>query len=335
MAGNLMLALIFLITAFLAVSLWAENALSRPLRSLVEAQEKLGKGDFSARLALPINPANELSQVAGSFNQMVSELGSSQEQLREKTSRLSALNLEYQQLNQQLEEKVETKTREMKEFFSIITHDLKVPLAAIRGYSDLLLKEGEEPLAGKKRQFVKAVSLAAVNSLDLLNNMLEVMRLETGRFACEPEEFDLSQAVQEMEQHFRPAFEEKGVEFFRRIPPQTEKVIGDRAKIFQVLLNLTNNALHHTSGGGKIELASRLCGDKVEVTVRDSGSGIPEEFLPRIFEKFFGRTEGGTGLGLYIVKKILEAHGETIQARNLPEGGAEFVFTLASGEEGN
>jgi len=332
LTGNLMLALVFLLTAILAVSLWGENALSRPLRSIIEAQNQLGRGDFTARLSLPINPANELSQVAASFNQMAGELSSSQEQLQVKTGNLAALNLEYQQLNQQLEEKVELKTREMKEYFSIVTHDLKVPLAAIRGYSDLLLKNGEEPLAGKKRQFVKAVFLAATNSLDLLNNLMEAVRLETGRFQFELEEFDLKEAALEVEEHFRPAFEAKGVAYSCLIPDTVGRVKADRGKIIEVLLNLVGNALNFTPQGGEIKVSAHLRDGKAEIEVRDSGGGIPADFIPRIFDKFAGRAAGGTGLGLYIVKRILEEHGESIRVECPNEGGAVFAFTLPASD---
>ncbi|MCD6310225.1 MAG: HAMP domain-containing histidine kinase [Candidatus Eremiobacteraeota bacterium] len=328
-AGNMLLTIIFLLTAYLAISIWGENAINRPLRFILDAQEKLGRGDFGAQVELDVNPANEMVQISNSFNRMVGELKKIQIQLQDKTRHLEELNKEYHRLNESLEDEVEKKTRELRDFFSIITHDLKVPLAAVQGYTDLLLKSGKEKLGEKNYHFVRNISIATRNLLQLVRNMLDSVKYEAHKIRYYQEDFDLHDVIEEIRTNLQLLIEEKGIKFVIDLPPFCRMVYGDRGKIGQVLGNLISNAMDHTPGSGEIRVSGRAKGETIEVEVSDTGPGIPPEQIDKVFDKFAHFSRTGSGLGLYIVRQIIEGHGQKVWIESSEGKGTSFFFTLA------
>lgn len=331
--GNLLLSAIFLVTAFIAISIWTANAINRPLEGILQGQERIGRGDFSAHVAVDIPSTNEIVSISTSFNRMAADLRRFKKELEVKTVRMEQLNLEYRRLNEHLETEVEEKTQELKEFFSVVTHDMKVPLAAIQGYADLLMRSRRNPLDEKQLRFVLGISAACTHLLGMTRNMLESVKYDAGKIAYYVEDFDLAEVVGEVMFQVKQQAEEKGIRTRWDVPPLCRRVQGDRTKITQVVGNLANNAVKFTPEGGAIEIRARDRGALVEVEVADSGVGISSEQIPHLFEKFtqFHTQEGAAssiGLGLYIVQKILEGHGQAIRVESRPNQGSTFTFTL-------
>lgn len=331
--GNLSLSVIFILTAFIAIYVWSEHAINRPIRNLLRAQERLRRGDFDAHVELNVPSSNELNIISNSFNDMAKEIKRYQEQLTKQTTELELMNKQYRELNETLESEVKKKTIELREFFSLVTHDLKIPVAAIKGYTTLLKKEKTGQLNEKQERFVNSIETASNHLLGMVKNMLDSVKYEDGRIEYFMENFNLKELTREVESHFHPLLEEKEIELTKVIPEECAMVYGDRAKISQVISNILNNAINYTPQKGEIILTAADSGNQVEVRIRDSGAGIPEEQLVRIFDKFQqipGKESPTTslGLGLYIVRKIMEGHGQKVWAESTEGRGSSFYFTL-------
>ena len=336
--GNLSLSIVFIMTAFVAIFMWSENAINRPLRNLLRAQEQLSRGDFDAHVDIQLPANNELAVISNSFNQMAQELKAYKEELDEKTRKLELLNDQYRKLNENLEQEVENKTVELKEFFSLITHDLKIPLAAIRGYISLLKKTKTGVLTEKQAMFLDSIETSTLHLLNMVRNMLDSVKYDAGKVTYFMEKFDLFHLVKEVESHLHPIIKERSIDFSYNIPKSCQCVFGDRTKINQVISNIISNAIDYIPSGGKIELSAKEKGAVVEVMIEDNGPGIPPEQLSVIFEKFKqipGKESPSTslGLGLYIVRKIMEGHNMEAWAESEEGHGSKFYFIIKKAEE--
>jgi signal transduction histidine kinase len=329
--GNCILGVIFFLTAFIAILFWSQNAIYRPLAYILRALEQLGRGDFSAHVDLTMPSTNELVRISSTFNDMVGDIRKFQEQLQEKSKTLEAINEQYKRLNERLEQEVEANTKEQREFFNLTAHDLKVPLAAIQGYADLLLRSPE--LSEKQRTYVTNISSACEHLLSLTKNLSDMVKYEAGKISYFMEDFTLDELLQEVHAHVNHLLEEKGLSFHTDVPDYCRRVRGDRMKIGQVLTNLVNNAITFTPRDGAIFAGARERAGLVEIFVEDTGAGIEKENLSKVFDRFsqfsteFGRSSG-LGLGLYIVKKIVEGHGQSITVKSTVGKGTRFAFTL-------
>lgn len=331
--GNIILVFIFLLSLFIGLSIWCDNAIKRPLEFMHQAQEKLAKGDFDIRVNLDMVQTNELARAYGSFNRMAEDLKIFREELERKNVRLGELNQQYRELNERLELEVADKTKELREFFSLITHDLKVPLAASQGYTDLLLKSKTGVLNEKQRKFLQSISMANSYLLHLVRNMLDSVKYDAGKINYFMESFPLPGLVEEVGSNLHLFLEEKEITLEVNIPEECETVYADRMKIMQVLTNLLSNAIEMSSPKEKIALTASEYLEMVEISIVDHGPGINSEHLETIFDKFTQfpyevKSRGGLGLGLYIVKKILDGHGQQIRVVSEPGQGSMFIFTL-------
>lgn len=324
--GNALLAILFLITAFIAINLWGEHAVNRPLNNLLLAQERLGRGDYTAHVDLDIPSANEMVVLTNSFNRMARELLQYQGALEEKTRRLEQVNTQYRELNASLEHQVEEKTQELREFFSLVTHDLRIPLAAIQGYADLL---GRGDMSAKQARYLRGISSANAHLLELVRNLLDAVRFEAGHVEMLPEVFDLRALIAEVVANVSPAEDRVRLE----LDLASGQVLGDRTRLGRVLTNLLGNALRFSPEGEPVVVRAAEFGETVRVEVCDRGPGIAPENLPHLFEKFrhFQTEDGpssGMGLGLYIVRRILEGHGRSISVESRLGEGTRFFFDL-------
>lgn len=331
--GNLVLGLVFVFTGFLSLNLWAQHAVKRPLDGLMRARERLGKGYGDSEVEDMLS-ANELVAVSNSLNRLSLDLSKYQGELEEKTRRLEQANDRYKTLNEGLEQQVEEKTRELREFFSLVTHDLRIPLAATQGYADLLTRPRSGDLNDKQRKYVKSIKTANSHALELVRNLLDAMRYESGQTGdLVLETFDFHELVQEVVSHLDIPDDNEQNEPIEVEGPDVVLVTADRTRIGRVLGNLLGNALRHVNPGQKVRLSAVLEGPNLRVEVADEGPGIPAEHLPLLFAKFthFPSERGpssGLGLGLYIVRRILESHGEAIHVESRLGEGSRFWFHL-------
>ncbi len=215
---------------------------------------------------------------------------------------------------------------------STVSHELKTPLTSIRLATHVLLNEKLGPLNPKQAELVAAAREDSDRLFQIIENLLEIGRMETGRAKLELAPVDTEQILLNAIEEMRPSFADRGVALVLDMAGGIPKVLADRFRLEIVLTNLLSNALKHTPPGGEVKVSAREENDNVLFIVMDSGRGIPQEYLPHIFEKFFrvpGQAQhGDSGLGLSIVKEIVEAHGSRIDVASDPGKGTMFTFVL-------
>lgn len=210
-----------------------------------------------------------------------------------------------------------TETRRLetvrRDFVANVSHELKTPLTSISGYAETLL--GDTPDPDTTRRFLTTILSNARRMQRLVDDLLDLSRIEAGRWQPTRVPVDVETAARESSTALADRAEAQGIQLGVEVGADADTVCADPEALRQVLTNLIDNSLRHTPAGGSIVCASRRDGDGVAISVRDNGAGITREHLPRIFERFYradlsrSREEGGTGLGLAIVKHLVEAHG--------------------------
>lgn len=227
------------------------------------------------------------------------------------------------------------------EFVSVASHELRTPLTAIKNAVQLVLRKKAGDINETQTKFLSMADRNIDRLTNILNDLLNLSRIESGRMPMKFEEVDLKGIVSSTIASFRPQAEGRSIRLGSRVPDDLPSVYGDPEKIEQIFVNLIGNALKFTPEGGEILVsAERLHGREEEhggmvaVSVRDTGIGIPEEHLKSIFEKFYQvegslqRSVGGTGLGLAITKGLVELHHGSIWAQSEVGKGSTFTFTL-------
>jgi PAS domain S-box-containing protein len=222
------------------------------------------------------------------------------------------------------------------EFISVASHELRTPVTSLMLSVQLLDEGALGPLSPEQKDVVNAQKDELQRLDRMMRDLLDIARLEAG---VTPPRFEIvapSDLAHSAMQSVSSQAEAGGVILESHMPANMPAVRADRAQISRVLVNLLNNAVRHTPHGGHVNLEATVAGSQVEITVRDTGPGIPPEYLPRIFERFVqvpGTTRGGAGLGLAIAQTIVRAHGSLIQARSQLGKGSEFSFSLPTPEE--
>jgi signal transduction histidine kinase len=253
----------------------------------------------------------------------VLELG--EQLLAEKTRELEESSREIAKLE-------EEKSRFLR-FLGIAAHDLKAPLTAIQGFLWVMLGGYSGEVSDKQRNMLERSSRRITELLNLISDLLDIPRIETGQILQEMKEVSLAQIIEGCVNDLSNKAREKGLELRMELPPSLSKVNGSSARLQQVIINLLDNAITYTPDG---EVTVRVSekGNDIWIEVMDTGIGIAPEDLPQLFTDFFrgSRTEAkGTGLGLSIAKRIIEAHGGNIWCESpCPEvnKGSKFIFTL-------
>ena len=205
-----------------------------------------------------------------------------------------------------------------RDFVANVSHELKTPLTSISGYAETLLSLPPDPEMA--RVFLGTILGNARRMQRLVDDLLDLSRIESGRWQPSRTEIDVADAAREAWTEVSARPESRQIEFSVAVEPGAEKLCADHDAVRQILTNLLENSLRHTPGGGQIACVGRREGNGIALAVRDNGTGITREHLPRIFERFYradssrSRDEGGTGLGLAIVKHLVEAHGGRVSA---------------------
>ncbi len=252
--------------------------------------------------------------------------------LQDSQTSLTAITQEVYKMNAQLHQLDKLKD----DFVSVASHELRTPMAAIRSYTWMAINRSDIPLSEKLKKYLSRTLISTERLINLVNDMLNISRIESGRIQIEPKVFNIYDLISEVYSEVDAKAKEKEVvvEVSKNPVPQ---VFADPDKLHQVLLNLVGNSLKFTPPGGKIIISLFSDGHTVETSVKDSGVGIAQEDLSRLFQKF-GRldnsyvamgTSGGTGLGLFICKSLVELMKGKISASS--EGvnkGATFAFSL-------
>ncbi len=249
---------------------------------------------------------------------------------------VSRRNAELSQANQHLQELDRLKG----DFLNAASHELRTPLASIIGYSEFLEDGMGGPLTPEQQDYLQEIQHGAMRLQRLVDDLLDFARLEAGGYVLDRQDADLRDAISEVARSLVPQASAKGIDLCLELPETPLEVRMDPRRIEQVLLNLVGNALKFTPAGGTVRIGAHATDDGARVVVADSGIGIPEEQLPRLFEKFYQvdpsttRSYGGTGLGLSIAKALVEAHGGAIGVESELSRGSRFWFTVPRSDRG-
>jgi len=220
------------------------------------------------------------------------------------------------------------------EFISTVSHELRTPLASIIGFAELLISLEPGPLTDVQSEFVGIVYRSAEQLLALVNDLLDVSRLESGRFLLNPEPLDPADLVRRVQGSLQPLAEAKALRVRLEMPARLPLILVDPHRLEQVLTNLLSNAIKFTPEGGEVTVAVAEEGGKLRFAVTDTGIGIPAQDMERVFGRFYRSAEsirraiGGTGLGLYIAKNIVESHGGEIGLESQEGQGTRVWFSL-------
>jgi signal transduction histidine kinase len=221
-----------------------------------------------------------------------------------------------------------------RDLVAVVAHDLKNPLNAVTMAAALLSKGAAAgPEGDRARRQSSIISRASDRMNRLIHDLLDVSAIDAGRMDLEIQAHAVGALLVEVVDAMAPLAQEKQLVLERQIAPEEEAlaVSGDRERILQVFSNLVGNGVKFTEPGGRVTLSAARRGDVVEFAVADTGSGIDPEHLPHVFDRFWrvrGRRRDGTGLGLWIVKGLVEAHGGKVSVDTTPGSGSTFRFTL-------
>jgi len=245
---------------------------------------------------------------------------------------------ELQDKNHQLEEsfgKLKELDRLKSNFLATMSHELRTPLTSVIGYSEMMLEGLGGPLTAEQREYLGIIMEKGENLLQLITSILDITKIEAGRVRLVMSEVELGQLVRDAVSTVLPHARKKGLTLHCEHAANMPKVLCDREKVRQCLINLVSNAVKFTPSGGTVTVgASELPGERVALFVTDTGIGIPEEHVPKVWDVFYQvdgsstREYGGAGLGLAIVKSFVEAHGGEVQVRSVPESGSTFTMVF-------
>ncbi len=289
------------------IALLVFGPVRKRLRQVREATVRLGTGDLTARA--PEHGGDEVAEVARSFNLMADELA-------ERARALSASDKARRQL------------------LADVSHELMTPLTAMRGYVETLSMRELQLDPATRERYLAIVGEETHRLERIIGDLLDLARLEGGGAPLKREVVSVRALFDRVRARHERESQARGTHFISDVAGGAERVEGDVDRLEQALQNLAANALRHTPEGGEIRMTAEPVDNAVRIRVRDSGAGIPAEHLPLIFDRFYKadtarRQAGGSGLGLSIVKAIIEQHGGSVSAHN--DRGAVFEIVLPRG----
>jgi signal transduction histidine kinase len=295
------LALAIGLALLIAFALW--RSISRPVHDLAQGMAAVADGNFGHRLSVSPERRDEFGRLSGSFRTMAAQLA--------QLDRLKA------------------------EFISVASHEIKTPLNVILGYLQLLEEGVYGPVSGRQREIIKTLDTQTRSLARLVHQLLDVSRFEAGGGKIYPRPVDLRRFLRDLEETFRVLSLQRDIHFeVERGDDLPGEVLWDADRMNEVLGNLLSNAFKFTERDGRITLRVEAPDNDIQLSVTDTGAGIPPSQLPHIFEKFFQADNqgpaslGGTGLGLAIAKQIVVAHGGSIAADSTLAVGTTFTITL-------
>jgi PAS domain S-box-containing protein len=249
----------------------------------------------------------------------------------------AAIAIQNAKLFREIQEKsaqLEVANRHKSEFLANMSHELRTPLNAVIGFSEVLLEGMFGPLNEKQLDYLKDIHSSGRHLLSLINDILDLSKIEAGRMELDLADFDIAGALANALALVRERAQRHGIALEVAIAPGLGSLRADERKFRQILLNLLSNAVKFTPEGGRVQVSARRDGDEVEVAVADTGIGIAPEDHQAVFEEFrqvgrdYTRKAEGTGLGLALTRRFVELHGGTIRLQSAPGKGSTFTFTI-------
>jgi signal transduction histidine kinase len=281
----------------------------RRLRGLEHAAQRLGEGDLRARA--PQSGGDEIARVAAAFNHMAGELETRDAALR-------------------------TSDALRRQMMADVSHELKTPLTAMRGYIETLRMPEVALDADRRDRYFETIDRETRRLERIVKDLLDLARYEHGGVVLQQRVFDIERLFQNVAGRHEREAQAKGVAISMHVDAHADQVVADPDRIEQAIENLVGNALRHTPAGGTITLRAAQAGGVATLTVSDTGAGIAPDHLPNVFERFYkvdaarASESAGSGLGLSITKAIVERHEGTIQVASEP-GRTTFTIRLPQG----
>src|SRR5581483_4569380 len=311
---------LFILAATIAAAVLA-RAMTRPLKALASAADRIARGDLATRVE--VRGGDEVGALARSFNAMVESLARSRATLDE--------------YSRALEEKVselETANHLKSEFLATVSHELRTPLNVIIGYAEMLASSGSA-VRDDEREMIATIQRYSKLQLDLITGVLDFSRLNAGELSFHVERFDVGPLLDEIQTLFAPRLQGSGLRILVAVESNVPTLETDRVKLQEILRHLVDNAVKFTESG-TITLAARFGADPtaIAIEVSDTGAGIPEDGLSHVFDPFHQvgasstRRTGGIGLGLSIVKQLVDALGGTVSVVSQVGAGSTFHIDL-------
>jgi signal transduction histidine kinase/CheY-like chemotaxis protein len=319
--------------------------LTRPIHQLVDATKAISSGDLSTEI--PVHSEDEVGLLAASFNQMARDLKANidekdryaaelaklnaelEDKVMARTSELEAANRELQIANVKIREADRLKS----EFLANMSHELRTPMNAIIGFTRLVRRKAADLLPERQIENLEKVEISANHLLGLINDILDLSKIEAGKMGVNFMPFDLGPLVDTCLATVEPMVKGGKVRLIKDVPQDLPEVMSDQDKLKQIIINLLSNALKFTEEG-EVRLSAAVDDASLRIVVSDTGIGIRADALEYIFEEFrqadgsSTRKYGGTGLGLSITKKLTELLGGTIDVQSVEGKGSTFTIIL-------
>ncbi len=291
-----------------------------PVRAADGFLDRVAKGDFTGSITVPNR--DEFGALAERMNHMSRELHQLYEAQRAAAQRLRDLNAE-----------LERASKAKSDFLASMSHELRTPMNAILGFTEMIRDGLYGEVPEEIREPVADIHTCGKQLLALINNVLDLSKIEAGRMELAPADYVVDDVVGPVRQALRPLAAAKGLELDVAVPAETPLCFGDGKRLTQCVMNLAGNALKFTREG-RVEIRVEVQGDELLFAVSDTGIGIPPEQVGHIFEEFrqadvtVSREFGGSGLGLSITRKLVELHGGRIWVESVEGKGSTFFFRI-------
>lgn len=341
---QVLLSSVLIIVLCLASSVALAHGMSRdvtnPILRLTDAVKRVGQGDLNVQVETDVG--GEIATLTDGVNAMTRALKASRVNLQ---ARVEQATEELRKTLATLEEKnvaldnarreAENANRIKSEFLAGMSHELRTPLHAIIGFSEALEARLFGELNAKQAEYVADILSSGRHLLALINDLLDISKIEAGRMELDLTRFKLTAALQQALTFFKERAARRHMTLALTVDPALDSIVADERKFKEIMLNLLSNAVKYTPDGGRVDVAAALGDGVIRFTVTDTGAGIPPEEHEAIFEEFHQvkRRNGepqaeGTGLGLALTKRFVELHGGRIWVESEPGKGATFTFVL-------